>query len=449
MRGVEGLRDILTYIQVKLNTIDAFSGTVVQEEAELVAELPTLPPGGSSPYTMSFFNNRFPTIGSCTFPRMHFCTLVERDNVITKSAWSAAVDVTSANDTFVKLPNVVDVKVSVKKVAMVTHVTVSPIGKAEVSAHEIRSRIEGAEMKIMSVTTAVDESPLHSEESETSFSMCSVKETEKVSSSPTSCVVSAGLFIRQLCLVLSNESDSHDTTSELLRLTSDDVFVSLFPVSTLTLEENPKSSFSVSVANVQIDNQLFGRGQFDFPVILKRQDDTGGSGRERSGHEEVRLDELSVAERHAVFRLSSFLHAQVVVAVSDSLLTESVDISIKPLSVYIDDFFLYRLLKEVKSCIPVLLCCDSNQPIKIKQLPLPIKVTALSLSHPMRIQHLCIQPISMLLSVHASVKMFLASDRTPLSFAKFECLNLCSTYHQLGHALAMHYVSGAIFRAGR
>ncbi|XP_041362052.1 vacuolar protein sorting-associated protein 13B-like [Gigantopelta aegis] len=420
----------------------SLSGTVVQEEAELVAELPTLSPGGSCPYTMPFFNSRFPAIDSGTFPRMHFCTLVEKEGLITKSVWSSGVDITSTNDTFVKLPNVVDIKVSVKKVAMVMHVTVTPIGKAEVSAREIRSRIEGAETKIMPVTKTVDTSPLVTEEMET-VCLSSVRESEDLKPYTSSCVVSAGVYIKQLCLVLLNESDSQETTSELLRFTSDQVFVSLFPVSSSTPEENAKSSVGLSVGYIQIDNQLYGQGQFDFPVLLKQQAEPG-----QSGCGDVNLEELSVAERHAVFRLSSFLHAQIVLGFSDSTLTESFDISMKPLSVYLDDCFLYRLLKEMKTCIPIKLCCDSNRPIKIKQLPLPIRVTALSLCQPMRIQHFCIQPVSMLLSVHASVKMFLASDRTPLSFAKFECRNLCSTYHQLGHALAMHYISGAIFRAG-
>jgi vacuolar protein sorting-associated protein 13B len=54
-----------------------------------------------------------------------------------------------------------------------------------------------------------------------------------------------------------------------------------------------------------------------------------------------------------------------------------------------------------------------------------------------------------LISVHASLKVFIASDKTPLVFGKFEKKGLSTTSHQLVRVLAMHYASGALFRAGK
>lgn len=74
--------------------------------------------------------------------------------------------------------------------------------------------------------------------------------------------------------------------------------------------------------------------------------------------------------------------------------------------------------------------------------------SALTLVRPVRLQRLSIQPISLLVSIHASLKLYIASDHTPLSFSLFERGPVCTTARQLVHALAMHYAAGALFRAG-
>lgn len=71
-----------------------------------------------------------------------------------------------------------------------------------------------------------------------------------------------------------------------------------------------------------------------------------------------------------------------------------------------------------------------------------------TLVQPVRLQRLTIQPISLLVSIHASLKLYIASDHTPLSFSLFERGPVCTTARQLVHALAMHYAAGALFRAG-
>lgn len=72
-----------------------------------------------------------------------------------------------------------------------------------------------------------------------------------------------------------------------------------------------------------------------------------------------------------------------------------------------------------------------------------------ALVSPVRLQKLTIQPVNLLVSIHASLKLYIASDHTPLSFSLFERGPLCTTARQLVHALAMHYAAGALFRAGR
>lgn len=80
--------------------------------------------------------------------------------------------------------------------------------------------------------------------------------------------------------------------------------------------------------------------------------------------------------------------------------------------------------------------------------PVQVLQSTLALVRPVRLQKLTIQPIHLLVSIHASLKLYIASDHTPLSFSLFERGPLCTTARQLVHALAMHYAAGALFRAG-
>lgn len=87
-------------------------------------------------------------------------------------------------------------------------------------------------------------------------------------------------------------------------------------------------------------------------------------------------------------------------------------------------------------------------PTETSALLTQVLQSARALVRPVRLQRLTIQPVSLLVSIHASLKLYIASDHTPLSFSLFERGPVCTTARQLVHALAMHYAAGALFRAG-
>lgn len=66
-----------------------------------------------------------------------------------------------------------------------------------------------------------------------------------------------------------------------------------------------------------------------------------------------------------------------------------------------------------------------------------------------QMQSLVIDPLSVMVSLHTSLKVFIALDRSPLLFSAFERQRVCTTSYRLGHALTRHYLSGALFRAGK
>ena len=71
------------------------------------------------------------------------------------------------------------------------------------------------------------------------------------------------------------------------------------------------------------------------------------------------------------------------------------------------------------------------------------------LSQPLRLTAFTVDPLWLLISVHSSVRMYIALDRSPLQFTQFSRRSLCTTSYDLDHALTMHYLSGAIFGAGK
>ena len=58
--------------------------------------------------------------------------------------WSTGVDVFSPEDAFVHVPDCGDFRVQTEREGNLTHVSLTPITRAEVSAKEVRSRIRGS-----------------------------------------------------------------------------------------------------------------------------------------------------------------------------------------------------------------------------------------------------------------------------------------------------------------
>lgn len=130
-------------------------------------------------------------------------------------------------------------------------------------------------------------------------------------------------------------------------------------------------------------------------------------------------------------------------------------IKIAPISAYVEDTYITQLLNYATSMVPPrFLALDDvkEAPTLISTsgvyIPDYIMVDAKILSTPLRLQNLKIEPVSILLSVHTSVRLYVALDHSPLYFGTFEKKNILTTPYRLGNALTMHYLSGAIFGAG-
>ena len=409
-------------------------------------------------YTPPSINNSFPEIiDKKSFPKLHLSG-IKSDSSETLHpsgiAWSKPVDLLVAADTFVKIPDLADVRVHVQQVALVTHVTIEPITKAEVSAKEIRSRLKGKE-----TTVLIESKPfglghdimkdLKEELSEKTLKKDELFEDSKRQGKAKDPVhqYNVGLFVRQFSLIVQNELTSPEIQGELLRVTADDIFAAWYPASAMLEDhEISRNCFVVSAGDLQLDNQIHDQGKYDFPVVLVRQ----SYERPRTVHDYDQLMQMSIIEKHAILKSTSVLHAQVVLSSfrNRNNVLESVELTAKPLSFYVDDTFVFQVIKEIEGFIPTQLSFPEVLPVTLLKLPPSVKSSSKTGSCPIRIGHLSIEQLSLLMSVHASLKLFIASDHTPLTFGTFEKSNLFTTGHQLTRVVVMHYASGALFKAG-
>lgn len=266
------------------------------------------------------------------------------------------------------------------------------------------------------------------------------------------------------------------------------------------------------MSNLQIDNQLFNRGDFDFPVVMLGQKNeqraaenpttsysyslhSSSSTMNENDHisQSTRIYDLIAKSRHDslisvrldfevfdnvhVNNIGKCVKYRIFVYITELYLfkfTGIKDVVVKTdyISLYIEDSYFTYLLKYFDKLNPQNLIIRQQEPEQrplsptskeISQnafgarssscvngvyVPKKIIISSQLLGKPLRINKLTINEINLLLSVHSSIRMYIALDRSPLHFNVFERRNILTTHFKLGHSLAMHYLSGAIFGAG-
>ena len=417
-------------------------GVTVQEEAELTEDIPLVAAQGTAYYAFPACNSTFPeSIAPENLPKLHLAGHKVNNEPVTH--WSHGIDIAAEHDIFVSIPNLSDVKVHVEKVCYTTHVFIDPVSRAEISAKEIRSRIKGKE------TTVVVEGKTESKVGSPPRGESVMKKEEKRTQIYGTCLTKLSMFCEQCTLVVVEESMSRGDVSELLRVTADSVVVMLEPHLEHTLDHmsryQPHAKYRLAggVGGIQVDNQMYVKGFHDFPVILLPQEVTSvGSSDEEPALATscVSIDQL---KQQSVIAVDVGLTSDLI---KHLWTVENLDVAFKPLTMYVEDVFIYDILKQIDHFIPSSLSIPIKSPHQ--GLPFDIQCASVALSHPIRLQCLTIQPTAIMLSVHASLKLFIASDNTPLKFGKFERRAVFTSSSSLIKGLAMHYASGALFRAG-
>nr|XP_023015386.1 vacuolar protein sorting-associated protein 13B-like [Leptinotarsa decemlineata] len=211
----------------------------------------------------------------------------------------------------------------------------------------------------------------------------------------------------------------------------------------------------ISASDVQFDNQLCSRESYDFPVVLIGQE----------VKEIKKLLTLNVPIKVLIEGASE----KALVMMDFTLETwkdhsktkfitgvKSLKVRVNPISCYIEDTYITRLMNYLSVFIPTRLVLlpirksilKLNNTSGCVNVPEIVSWQCAILARPLTLRKILIEPVSLLLSVHSSVKLYIALDQSPLYFGQFERRRLLTTHYRLGHAMTMHYLSGAIFGAG-
>ncbi|XP_031724466.1 LOW QUALITY PROTEIN: vacuolar protein sorting-associated protein 13B, partial [Anarrhichthys ocellatus] len=277
--------------------------------------------------------------------------------------------------------------------------------------------------------------------------------------------LSTRVLLSEASVVLSDDITNPSGSVELLRLTLTKLLLTLAPAPPPELVADPDlgaasvsalmpdaSLIEVHCSSLQVDNQLYNRASFHFPVLLCQDQRVGA---EPGGPWSSDANPTDSPEALEEFKRSCFLQLRMTLA-GDRCTAEEITFQLQPARVYLEDTFVYYIKTLFHTYIPDSAMASatagtqrrSRESGLVPILPEQVLQSVQALVHPVRLQRLTIQPVNLLVSIHASLKLYIASDHTPLSFSLFERGPLCTTARQLVHALAMHYAAGALFRAG-
>lgn len=266
-------------------------------------------------------------------------------------------------------------------------------------------------------------------------------------------MVTFKLFITQLSLVVFDDLSHHKASSELLRLTLDHVFLQVAPVAgPLPGEEAVAAPLRLHAVelycgDLQLDNQLYNKSNFHFAVLVCQGENAGPVQR-------AKVHSLLVSGRDLEeYKKDCFIKLCLTLSEGKSCRLDDINelrFELKPARFYVEDTFVYYIRTLFETYLPSgdLPGCPAGPSGGEQVLPTQVRQHARALVNPVKLRKLVIQPVSLLVSIHASLKLYIASDHTPLSFSVFERGPVFTTARQLVHALAMHYASGALFRAG-
>ncbi|PSN31470.1 hypothetical protein C0J52_23169 [Blattella germanica] len=491
-------------------------GSAVPENLHLIWWF-SIEPHSSGHYSLPTNSEKFPEILSTSSWPCFVLALADKysteDGML---LWSRGVLITETQEQFVRLPGHGDVKVKTEVRCHTTHITVDTVSHVEISARDIRSRLinhqeditsvvveklylrpmsapsapgqshlscssdylsvscssqsqvelyaraTGSEMSFMSATDSANTAPPDFSTSKlstasSSSSLLTITEASnsvdirKTRSSAPS-YINATCFLRGLQITLTDDiPKTNSERTEVILLSLDNVCVSLKPLELGNGSE--ELNISVSIGDLQLDNQMYQRGGFDFPVILIGQ----------------------VPKHHAAcgFSLSTPSHileeisgdSLVIINASLEMLNnreysctamKDLNITLGPLCAYVEDTLIMKLYEFLQCVIP----SSSMYPFPPKNSVIPSPVSMFvpipreiywdskSIAHPLRLRTLTIQPLSLLLTAHKSLKLYIALNHSPLQFPAFERRHLMTTPYRLGHTLTTHYFFGAIFGAG-
>ena len=117
----------------------------------------------------------------------------------------------------------------------------------------------------------------------------------------------------------------------------------------------------------------------------------------------------------------------------------------EPLEIYAEDSFIYRLISLTDSFAPPL--HSQTVPVANPRL-IVVRSVGRQILHPINAGCIEVEDLRILLSIHASLKMYLSADHMPVVLGKFNCQPTRTIQKELTRKILYHYVTQALVRAG-
>ena len=182
---------------------------------------------------------------------------------------------------------------------------------------------------------------------------------------------------------------------------------------------------------------MFQKGSYDFPIFLKSQKSDDIS-QQRSAdplqdgnlvmmfnqcqHSDYIMEDL---REKSDFKLSLILDCN-----TNRNVVTSVAIRLQPINLFVEDAFVYKMADVLNSLILEnnVVPSEEESTSCLKE----VMLTSSNLANPMWLDRLTVEPLNILVSVHASIKAYVGLDQSPLSFGRYHHENFRVTNFALG-----------------
>ena len=185
---------------------------------------------------------------------------------------------------------------------------------------------------------------------------------------------------------------------------------------------------------------MFQKGSYDFPIFLKSQksDDISERSDLQDGnnfalfnqcHSDYMMEDL---REKSHFKLSLILDCN-----TNRNVVTSVAIRLQPINLFVEDAFVYKMADVLNSLIQE----NAEQSARKESTSClkEVMLTSTNLANPMWLERLTVDPLHILVSVHASIKAYVGLDQSPLSFGRYHHENFRVTNFALGTYYLINY----------
>lgn len=213
-----------------------------------------------------------------------------------------------------------------------------------------------------------------------------------------------------------------------------------------------KRSLNIGCSNLQIDNLRYQSKQYDFPVVLCSQTITTIHNHLVSAFS---LDD----DIEQCFNTNQLFSVYLRFYEAETKL-ERINLTLNPIRAYLEDTYLNYVFDFLLESLPANLIYGDPERVSRFRLdgeavarptvviPRFVEKQSLYLAESFKLRSIKINPLDILLSVHTSLRMYIALDHSPLHFSTFERRTINTLPMKFGYVIGKHYLERAAIGAG-